>query len=144
MPSLRNLPEDYDTKLKLADELAFRAWLAQNKVPFDPEAGTTDYDMRGFWQAAQQQRPGMEASVNPNDLKMHYPDAFKTPQHQSFSRESQWAGPDAPRWLESSASAGPVSRLVNPKGETVFDEKAGRDDLAKIIMMAGARNGLRR
>lgn len=134
MPSLRQLPGDYDTKLKLADELAFRAWLAENKVPFDPNAGTTDYDMRGFWQGAQQQRPGMEASVNPNDNRMHYPDAFKTPYHQSFSRESQWAGPEAPRWVNN-------SRLVNPRGETVFDETAGRDDLARIIMMAGAKAG---
>jgi hypothetical protein len=141
MPSLRQLPSDYNTKLKLADELAFRAWLAQNKVPFDPNAGTTDYDMRGFWQGAQQQRPGMTAAVNPNDNQMHYPDTFKTPYHPSFSRESQWAGPDAPRWMESSALAGPVSRLVNARGETTFDETAGRDDLARIIMMAGAKAG---
>jgi hypothetical protein len=116
MADIRNLPVGYDTKLALIDELAFRNWIAQNKVPFNPDRPVTDYDMRGFWQAANQQRPGVSAQVNPNDNKMHYSDTFKTPMHESFSRESQWAGPDAARWVQD-------SRLVDPQGNVVFDEK---------------------
>lgn len=112
----RQLPADYNTPLGQMDEFQFRNWLQQNGVPFDPNAKTTDYDMRGFYQAAQQQQPNMQASVNPNDNRMHYPDRFKTPQHQSFSNESQWAGPGAPQWIDD-------ARLAAPNGRIVFDER---------------------
>lgn len=112
----RVLPSDYNTKLSLLDEMAFRQWVQNNNVPFNPNAGTTDYDMRGFYQAAQQQEPGISTAINPNDHLLHYPDRFKTPQHQSFSNESQWAGPNAPRWIND-------SQLALPNGRIVFDEK---------------------
>src|SRR4051812_6191109 len=72
--SVRQLPSGYNTQLPMMDEFQFRNWLAQNKVPFDPQAGATDYDMRGFYQAQQQAQPGIETGVNPNDGLMHYPD----------------------------------------------------------------------
>lgn len=112
----RVLPQDYNTKLPLMDELQFRQWLADKKVPFNPNAGTTDYDMRGFYQAAQQGQPGVTSAVNPNDGMMHYTDRFKTPLHRSFSNESQWAGADAPRWIND-------SQLALPNGRVVFDER---------------------
>lgn len=112
----RQLPADYNTKLPTMDEFQFRNWLQQNSVPFNPDAGATDYDMRGFYQAAQQQQPGASASVNPVDNKMHYPDRFKTPTHQSFSNESQWAGTSAPRWIDD-------ARLAAPNGRVTFDER---------------------
>lgn len=112
----RSLPQDYNTALPLLDEFQFRNWLQQNGVPFNPDAKMTDYDMRGFYQAAQQQQPGISTAVNPNDHLLHYPDRFKTPLHQSFSNESQWAGPNAPRWIND-------SQLATPGGRIVFDER---------------------
>lgn len=112
----RVLPGDYNTQLPMMDELQFRQWLQQNRVPFNPEAGTTDYDMRGFYRAAQQQQPGISTQINPNDNQLHYPDRFKTPLHQSFSNESQWAGRDAPQWINDSQQA-------LPNGRIVFDER---------------------
>lgn len=112
----RVLPGDYDTKLPQMDEFKFRQWLQDNNVPFNPNAGTTDYDMRGFYQAATQQQPGISTQVNPNDGQVHYPDRFKTPIHQSFSNESQWAGTDAPQWVND-------SQLAAPNGRVVFDER---------------------
>lgn len=116
LAGLRNLPNDYNTKLPQMDEFQFRNWLQQNNVPFNPEAGTTDYDMRGFYQAQQQGQPGIETGVNPNDNRMHYPDRFKTPMHQSFSNESQWAGPGAPQWVND-------SQLAAPSGRILYDER---------------------
>jgi len=112
----RQLPADYNTQLPMMDEFQFRNWLQQNGVPFNPDVGATDYDMRGFYQAAQQQQPRVQAAVNLIDNQMHYPDRFKTPLHQSFSNESQWAGPNAPQWIDE-------ARLAAPNGRVVFDER---------------------
>lgn len=112
----RVLPTDYNTQLPQMDEFQFRRWLQQNNVPFNPDAGTTDYDMRGFYQAARQGQPGISTQVNPNDNLLHYPDRFKTPQHQSFSNESQWAAQNAPQWINDSQQA-------TPNGRIVFDER---------------------
>src|SRR5215831_9892626 len=112
----RTLPSDYNTKLPMMDEFQFRQWLKANNVPFDPNAAQSDYDMRGFYQAAQQQQPNMVTAINPNDQLIHYPDRFKTPIHRSFSSESQWAGRGAPQWVND-------SQLALPSGRIVFDER---------------------
>lgn len=115
----RVLPSNYQTQLPVMDEMQFRNWITQNRVPFDPNAkGPTDYDMRGFYQAAQQQQPGVETQVNPIDRRMHYSDRFKTPYHQSFSSISQWAGPNAPRWSADE------TYQQDPSGRIVFVERA--------------------
>src|SRR5215831_1173652 len=88
--------EDYNTQLPFLDELQFRNWMAQNRVPFNPDAAISDYDMRGFWRAMQQGNRRAVSSVNPFDQRLHYPDYWKTPLHKTFSSESQWAGPMAP------------------------------------------------
>lgn len=100
------------------DEFSFRQWVANNSVPFNPDAsGPTDYDMRGFWQAMRQGNPVAATAINPNDHQLHFPDYWKTPLHQSFSNESQWAGPTTPQWVND-------SQLAAPNGRVVFDEKA--------------------
>ena len=105
-----------NTQLDPANELAFRQWVIQNKVPFNPEAQTSDYDMRGYYQGLQQGQPMAKPSeVNPNDQRLHYPDYYKTPSHQSFSSESQWAGSNTPAWINK-------SQLAAPSGKVVFDE----------------------
>ncbi len=110
---------NYNTPLAPLDEMAFRQWVGQNNVPFDPNAQASDYDMRGFYQGLQQQNPRATAAVNQNDNMMHYPDYWKTPMHQSFSNESQWATPQAPQWISD-------SQLAAPNGRILFDEKKPR------------------
>jgi hypothetical protein len=111
-------PGPYRTDLG-DQEGAFRQWVKDNKVPFDPtEQGPTDYDMRGFWKAAQQGDPRAQTAPNPNDGKIHYDDYWKTPYHQSFSNDSQWAQPNAPHWNDK-------DQLINSEDNSVvFDERA--------------------
>lgn len=116
-PYARPDAANFNTQLAPLDEMAFRGWLKQNNVPFNPNAGETDYDMRGFWRGMQQQQPRATSAVNPNDQQLHYPDYWKTPLHQTFSADSQWAGPVAPRWNEQ-------DQLIAPSGRILFDEKA--------------------
>lgn len=105
----------YNTPLQPAEETAFRGWLQQNNVPFNPERGVTDYDMRGFYRALQTGDPQARPELNQNDQRLHYPDTWKTPYHQTFSQGSQWATPDAPRWL-------PDGKLVDIYNNVLFDE----------------------
>lgn len=99
-------------------EPAFQQWVQQNKIPFDVSAPVSDYDMRGFWLALQTGDPKAKSAVNPNDKRMHFPDYWKTPYHETFSAESQWADPNkAPNWNEK-------DQLVAPDGSVVHDERA--------------------
>jgi hypothetical protein len=107
---------NFNTALDPAQELAFRAWVAENKVPFDPEAKQSDYDMRGFWAALQRDDPKAKSAVDPNDKQLHYPDYWKTPSHETFSNESQWATPMAPRWNEQ-------DQLIAPSGRITFHDR---------------------
>lgn len=107
----------FNTQLPLRDELGFNQWLQENKVPFDPRAPVSDYDMRGFYQALQSGDPRATSGMNPNDSQMHYPDYWKTPYHETFSRDSQWALPTAPAWNEQ-------DQLVDQQGNVVYDERA--------------------
>ena len=108
-------PPGFNTPLNQLGEFAFRNWVQKNKVPFDPDVPKSDYDMRGFWQAQQQGNPMAVSGININDGRQHYPDYWKTPLHKSFSNESQWAGSDAPAWIND-------SQLADPNGRIVFDE----------------------
>ncbi len=104
----------YMTTLSPQDEIAFRAWVAQNKVPFNPNTPVTDYDMRGYWKALlAKQAAG--TSVNQYDKQPHYPDTFKTPYDQTFSRESIYATPKAPVW------SGDGRYLKDSSGKVLFD-----------------------
>jgi hypothetical protein len=115
-PYVRPGEHNYATDLNVA-EPGFRDWAAKNKVPFDPNVqGPTDYDMRGFYHGLMTGNPQALSSVNPNDRRMHYSDYWKTPYHQSFSGESQWATPVAPKWNEQ-------DQLISPGGKIVVDEK---------------------
>lgn len=80
------------------EEEQFQHWVHQNKVPFNSNDPYPDYDMRGFYQALQNKDPKATSAVNPYDNRIHYPDYWKTPYHESFSNESQWATKDAPSW----------------------------------------------
>lgn len=83
-------PGPYQETLPPAQEQQFRQWVAANNVPFDPNAKTVDYDMRGYWRAmlAGQAPPWKQGS--------HFPDTYKTPYDTSFSNESKYATADSP------------------------------------------------
>jgi len=110
-------PQNYNTQLPQIEEFAFREWLQKNKVPFDPEAKVTDYDMRGFFKALQSGDPAAKSAINEYDKQLHYPDKWKTPYHESFSNESQWANPNAPRWGDGDILSNASGRVLSrPKG----------------------------
>ena len=110
------MPGNYNTQLPQLEEFAFRQWIRDNGVPFNPEAKVTDYDMRGFYSALQRGDPRAVSAVNSNDNRMHYPDIWKTPYHSSFSEGSQWAAPVAPKWT-------PEDKIISPGGRILFDER---------------------
>lgn len=122
------LGESYNTQLSPLDEMAFRQWVANNRVPFDPNAGVTDYDMRGYYQGLMNGNPmARPTEINPNDNRPHYTDYYKTPLHQTFSSGSQWAGPDAPEWVNNHL-------LAAPNGRVVFDEQNPRSAIVNALM----------
>lgn len=117
----------FNTQLAPLDEMAYRQWVAQNKVPTLPMATEPqDYDMRGFYQGLQQQNPHAMTAMNANDGLMHFPDYWKTPLHQTFSNESQWAPATAPAWQ-------PDDKLVAPSGRVVVDERQPPQDFASLL-----------
>ena len=114
----------YNTPLPMQEEMLFQLWVQHNNVPFDSSANA-DYDMRGFWKALRQQDPRATSAIDQNDKQIHYPDFWKTPYHETFSAESQWADPTkAPRWNDK-------DQLVTPDGSVLFDDKAANKAKAK-------------
>lgn len=107
-------PGPYKTQLAPQEESQFQQWVKQNNVPWQ-DTPTADYDMRGYWRAMASGKA--KQSLNANDKTMHFPDTYKTPYHKSFSNESMYALPNAPKWNEQ-------DQLVDSKGHVVFDERA--------------------
>ena len=106
------------TTLTPDQEKAFLTWVAKNKVKFNPKDQYPDYDMRGFYQALMNKDPKAMTAIDPNDKLLHYPDTWKTPYHETFSNESQYATEGAPKWQDK--------KLVSSTGEVIFDDKAQR------------------
>lgn len=90
-------PGPYTTTLAPAEEQQFKSWVNTNKVPWQ-DSPTADYDMRGFWKGLQSGDPTARTAINSVDNQIHYPDKWKTPYHQTFSNESQYATPNAGHW----------------------------------------------
>lgn len=121
----------FDTPLNPLDEMAYRQWVQANNVPTNPDAtAPQDYDMRGFYRGLQQQNPKAQSAIDPNDGRMHYPDFWKTPIHETLSNESQWAPASAPAWNAQ-------DQLISKGGRVVFDNRAKKDAIAQLLM--GAR-----
>jgi 2-hydroxy-3-keto-5-methylthiopentenyl-1-phosphate phosphatase len=108
--------KSYVTQLDPKLEQQFQSWVKEKQVPWQ-DSPTADYDMRGFFQALQSKDPLATTAVNPNDNKIHYPDKWKTPYHKSFSRESKYATPKAPKWNDK-------DQLVMDDGTVIYDERA--------------------
>lgn len=116
-PYVNGNPAAYNTPLPPLQEAMFQAWVQQHKVPFDVGAtGPTDYDMRGFYRGLSSGDPKATSAIDPNDSQMHYPDHWKTPYHETFSKESQWATPNAPSWTDD-------DKLVGTNGRVMFDDR---------------------
>ena len=115
--TIRTVPANYNTQLSPLDEMAFRQWAARNNVPFNVDVPTSDYDMRGFYQALQQGDPRARTGVDPNDQRLHYSDIYKTPAHETFSNQSYYAAPVAPQWSADE------TQLLAPGGRILFDER---------------------
>lgn len=108
---------DFRTKLSPEAEKKFQAYLKDHSDPKDlGRADGADYDMRGWWAAAQRGDPRATLITSPDDGLKHRSDWWKTPYHQSFSVDSQWANHDAPRWHGS--------QLVDSTGAVVHDDAA--------------------
>ena len=89
--------------------------------------------MRGFYQGLQQQNPRAQSAIDPNDSRMHYPDYWKTPIHQTFSNESQWAPANAPSWTDD-------DKLMQPNGRVVFDDR-NQPSIAEQLLAAPKAKG---
>ena len=124
--------QQFSTSLAPPMEGQFRRWVADNRIPFDPNDAKSDYDMRGYWLASRSPGvwQGLQAEgkipadmapggtkVDPNDGHPHFPDYWKTPYHETFSNESKFAGPNAPHWTDD-------DKLVAADGKVLFDDRA--------------------
>ena len=69
--------------------------------------------MRGFYKALQNGDEMAKTAVDPHDKQIHFPDYWKTPYHETFSNESQWATKGAPSWNDQ-------DQLVLPNGTILF------------------------
>lgn len=115
-PYVRPGVSSFQTQMGPLEEQMFQSWVSGGKVPFDPSP-QADYDMRGFYRAYMAGDPRAANAVDPNDGRMHYPDTWKTPYHETFSNQSQWALPTAPSWT-------PDDKLIAPNGRVLFDDRA--------------------
>jgi hypothetical protein len=75
----------YNTVLSPDDEARYQAWGKQQaaQIGRNPAADTYDYDMRGFWQSGE-----------PVAANGHSGDAYKKPNHPTFSNQSRYQGAD--------------------------------------------------
>ena len=82
------------------EEEDYRKWAEDKKIPINHEDPYPDYDMRGFYKALKSGDKKATSAINPSDGQIHYPDHWKTPYHETFSAQSQWANKKtAPDWV---------------------------------------------
>ena len=96
-------PGPYFTQLSPEEKDRFVKWAFENLGQGDYQrmgSPYSDYDHRGFWKAATSGDPRASLSVNQSDNRVHAPDIWKTPFHESFSNESMYATQDAPKWVQ--------------------------------------------
>ena len=114
------LSGQYYTKLSPQEEQQFQAWWndysAKNRGMENPNAPNATYDYRGWFRAKLAGDPRAAQQTNANDNRLHFNDAWKTPYHHSFSNESIYALPSAPRWINE-------HQLADEKGNVMYDER---------------------
>lgn len=98
-PDPADLSEAYNTPLSPQQERAFQKWQRAN-----PRLGSTyDYDARGFWLNGAKQGEGG-----------HGADAWKKPNHPTFSDESIYSGPQTPGGSWKQMSDGSWAFIASP------------------------------
>ena len=105
--------QDYsalDTKLTPEEEKQFQLW----KQQYAPADSGYDYDLRGAF----------KAGLIPDAKSGHWSDAFKKPNHPTFSDQSQFAK-DYPE-LAGSWSG---ETYIKPKPMTEFERRKRKDEL---------------
>lgn len=117
-------PNPFATTLTPEEEQGFANFAKQTRNL--PDVG---YDLKGLYKEANdknlindilQGKNTELAGMNPGTQSFHYTDKYKTPFHESFSRESQYATPEAPQWLENPNQQG--FQLVDKQGNILIDE----------------------
>lgn len=99
------------------DKAAYLAWLLRTGAAESP-----DYDMPGFFKSVSTGDPRARHSVNPNDGQVHFSDAFKLPNHETFSRDSRYANPTTPEWQGGGLLSGGESwSFYGPNGLQVSE-----------------------
>jgi len=118
-------PGPYITHLEPQQESAFRKWVTDNKIPYNPdEKGNSGYDMRGFWKAAQAGDPRAHTGIDPVDHHRHFTDYWKTPYHESFNHESMYSLPGNPyHWTYSGAGGPDDPALLGPGGTVILPRR---------------------
>lgn len=113
----------------------YMAWLLRSGTN-----ESNDYNMPQFFQASEiTGDPRYSSSVNPNDQKLHFPDAFKMPNHPTFSTDSNYYDsqlmPQTPTW-----EGGPLPdgrneswTLRRPSGEVIEQENPFSDALIRAL-----------
>lgn len=91
----RDFSVRYNTQLQPSDEMAFQNWakLASQQQGRDVLQDMYDYDLRGWWQSGQGQAGNG-----------HMTDAYKKPNHPTFSDQSMYSGRDdnqGGRWSQA-------------------------------------------
>lgn len=114
-------PGPYNTSLPPQQEQQFQGWVKNNNVNWNND--DQSYDMRGFWKAQQAGDPRAKSSIDPNDGRLHFPDLWKTPYEATFSNESMYAQPNAPRWVNQ---GGDNWSYQLPNGHVIYDDVSGR------------------
>jgi hypothetical protein len=108
------------TKLSPDQEKEFQDWAAKNPdmVKGELDTKTPDYDVRGRWLAEKNGDPDAKLTRSAFDGKLHASDKWKTPFNRTFSAESIYAAPGAPKW------DGNV--LKDKDGNVIADETPGK------------------
>lgn len=109
-------PSDWITKLDPKAEASYQKWA--KGVGQDPNG--KDYDLRGYYKDIVSKGQNQQA-LNPSDNKMHFPDTYKTPLHESFSGESRYADPkkNPPAWAGNDKEGW---KLTGKDGKVYKDE----------------------
>lgn len=118
-------PGPYITQLSPAEEQEFQQWLASTPYLRNPQqylGPNPDYDIRGFWKAMKAGDPNAQPGFNAGDKSIHLPDTWKTPGEATFSNESIYALPNAPKWRQDQQGNW---QFVLPTGHVIFDDRKG-------------------
>ena len=92
---------DYNTELTPSEETGYVMWLMQMKKDgkIHPDDHGADYDYKGLYKELSEQ-----GALDKFSAETHFPDTYKKPNHETFSKESIYATGDnavyAGNWID--------------------------------------------